>query len=503
VSSLAGWRTVLPPTAPPRTVPDLLTERARLDPARTAIEVHGAGAMSFAAWDTRAALIAAGLTARGLRRGDRVGLVFGIGEWIDYAAAYCGVLRAGAVAVPCSGRWAPAELRYVLEHSGATAVVTTTRDAAETLPIWTATVAELEQQDAGGHGAGEPALPGDLAQILYTSGTTQRPKGVAATHANLTSGTATGPNRRALVHSERFLHAFPVGTNAGQTMLINALDAHPGALTLPLFTPERFARLMAGAGTVFVVPAMAVELLQSGALARHDLSGVHLLGSTAAPLPPPVAAALATAMPATMIVNYYTSTEAAPAQTSMVFDPDRPGSVGRPTAGDLRVTSETGEPAAAGTVGEVWLRSRHARSYFADTDASARVFRGEWVRMGDLGRIDDDGFLYLVDREQDMIKSGAFKVSTLAVEAALHEHPAVVEAAVLGVPHPVLGSAVAAAVVVTGGTSAVQLRGFLAGRVSGHEVPARFLMLDALPRNDAGKVLKRSLRELFTGSEAS
>jgi acyl-coenzyme A synthetase/AMP-(fatty) acid ligase len=260
---------------------------------------------------------------------------------------------------------------------------------------------------------------------------------------------------------------------------------------------------MASAATVFVVPAMAIELLQSGALTRHDLSGVRLVGSTAAPLPAPVAAALAEALPKAMIVNYYTSTEAAPAQTSMVFDPDRPGSVGSPAAGNLRITGPDGESVPAGTVGEVWLRSPHPRSYYADSAASGHVFRGEWVRMGDLGYLDGDGFLYLVDREQDVIKSGAHKVSTLTVEAALHEHPGVVEAAVFGVAHPVLGSAVAAAVVVADGSTPVQLRGFLASRLSPHEIPASFLMLDALPRNDAGKVLKRSLRELLAGPEAA
>ncbi|MBB5868895.1 acyl-CoA synthetase (AMP-forming)/AMP-acid ligase II [Allocatelliglobosispora scoriae] len=499
MSSLDGWQRKRPAAAPvaPRTVPQLLRERARQDPHRVAIETHGVGTLTFGDWAARSARIATGLRDRGLRPGDRVGLVFGIGEWIDYAAAYCGVLAAGGVAVPCSDRWAAAELRYVLEHCGAVGLLHRPGEVAPT-PGWTATVDELErapQEEEETDGD-----PSGLAQILYTSGTTGRPKGVAASHANLTATASTDPRRRPLAHSERFLHAFPVGTNAGQTMLFNALDAHPGALTLPLFTPARFARLMTRAGSVFVVPAMAIELLGSGALAKNDLSGVRLVGSTAAALPGPVAAALAAALPQASIVNYYTSTEAAPAQTSMVFDPARPASLGRSIGGGLRITDPDGKPVPAGEPGEVWLRSPHPRSYFRDAESTGAVFRGGWVRMGDLGRLDDEGYLYLLDREQDVIKSGAHKVSTLAVEAALHEHPAVVEAAVVGVEHRVLGHAVAAAVVARDEVTAVELRAFLRDRLSPHEVPGKFVLLDALPRNDAGKVVKRELRALLTGS---
>src|SRR6266545_2464157 len=203
------------------------------------------------------------------------------------------------------------------------------------------------------------------------------------------------------------------------------------------------------AGTVFVVPSMAIDLLNSGAHRRHDLSGVLLLSSSAAALPPAVAAALAEAFPDATLVNYYTSTEAAPAETTMVLDPTRPGSEGRPTnPGDLAVLDEAGDPVPAGAVGEVWLRSPTApRAYHGDPDGSAATFRRGWVRMGDLGHLDEEGYLFLVDRDGDVITSGGLKVSTLQVEAALYEHPAVAEAAVLGVPHPVLGSAVAAAVV--------------------------------------------------------
>jgi long-chain acyl-CoA synthetase len=476
------------------TVPDLLAARVAHDPDRVAVETAGTAQLTFAAWSQRSATVAGGLRDRGLTRGQRVGLVFGGRDWVDYAVAYCGVLRAGGVAVPCSDRLAAAEVDYLLEHNGAVGVVGSTGPPGGPARTgrWRATVSELERAT----GAGEVTVrPEDLAQILYTSGTTGRPKGVAASHANLTHGATVHPRRRRLSHSEHFLHAFPVGTNAGQTMLLNALDARPTAVTVPHFTPVRFARAISGyrVGTVFLVPAMAIELLSSGVLEQHDTGSVVLVGSTAAALPPRVATGLAKAFPNATIVNYYTSTEAAPAYVSMVFDPARPDALGCPAGGKLMVADEHGRPVPVGEPGEVYLRAPFPRRYYRDGAATRAAFRDGWVRMGDIGRLDGEGYLYLVDRDQDVIKSGAWKVSTVQVEAALHEHPAVVEAAVVGVPHPVLGQVVGAAVVSRAAPSLAELRSFLRTRLADHELPVRLVRLDRLPRNPAGKVVKREL----------
>lgn len=478
------------------TVPELLAARLAHDPDRVAIETVGRAKLTFAQWWQRSSAVAGGLRNRGLRPAERVALRFGTRDWVEYAVAYCGVLLAGGVAVPGSDLLAPAELEHLLDHSGAVGLVRA--QSAPPAPAgpgrWHTTVSELERA-AGGAAGTVPVRPEDLAQIIYTSGTTGRPKGVAASHANLTAGATVHPRRRRLAHSEHFLHAFPVGTNAGQTMLLNALDARPTAVAVPHFTPVRFARAIADyrAGSVFVVPAMAIELLGSGVLERHDTSAVQLLGSTAAALPPAVAAGLARAFPNAEIVNYYTSTEAAPAYVSMVFDPDRPGALGRPASGALRIADDSGCPVPTGEVGEVYLKAPFPRSYYRDEDASRAAFRDGWVRMGDIGRMDDAGYLYLLDRDQDVIKSGAWKVSTVQVEAALHEHPEVVEAAVVGLPHPVLGQVVGAALVTRIEVGLPELREFLRSRLADHELPARVVRMERLPRNPAGKVLKTEL----------
>lgn len=446
--------------------------------------LNGGGTLTFGEWEARSDAVAAGLLAQGLTPGERVGLVFGNGDWLEYAVAFVGVLKAGGVAVPLSDKLAEADIASMLQHCSAARVLRPGE-----LPA-----------DTGGtpfaDGAPDLPRPSDAAQILYTSGTTGRPKGVVATHANLAYG--WGGRRRPFAHSAYLAHAFPIGTNAGQWMLTNAIGAHPTVVTFGQFTPGRFARMIEKyrAGTVFLVPTMAIELLASGAHTRSDLSSVLLLGSAAAPLPAKVAAELTTAFPKATIANYYTSTEAAPAQTVMLYDARRPSSVGRPASGgSVKIATRNGEPVPTGETGEVWMRSPTAsRAYFGDEAATGEVFRDGWVRMGDLGYLDGDGYLYLVDRESDVIKSGAHKVSTLHVEEAVYQHPDVVEAAAFGVTHPALGKAVAIAVV--GTVDHADLRAFLSGRLAPHELPHHLVTLDSLPRNHGGKVDKRALREV-------
>lgn len=470
------------------TLPEILVNRAATEPDRVALIVPGSEPLTHGQWAERSRQAASGLVASGVRPGDRVGLVFGAADWPDYAVAFMAVLMAGAAAVPLSARLAPADLRFKLEHCETVGVIHT-GDAPD-VAGWASRLDELR-----GCAALPDPMPEGLAQVLYTSGTTGRPKGVAATHANLAYG--CGGRHRAFTHSRHLVHAFPIGTNAGQQMLVNALDVHPAVVTLPWFAPDRFAELIETyrAGTVFLVPAMAIALLAAGVQHDHDLSSVLLLGSAAAPLPGRVAADLCGAFPKATIANYYTSTEAAPAQTVMIYDPERPASLGRAGAGSaVKIATADGEPLPPDTTGEVWLRSPVSRSFYGDL--ASEVFQRGWVRMGDLGYLDDEGYLYLVDRESDVIKSGGYKVSTIQVEEAVYACPGVVEAAAFAIPHDTLGKAVMVAVV--GSVVHKDLRIFLKDRLAAHELPAKVITLDSLPRNHNGKVDKRALREAVT-----
>jgi acyl-CoA synthetase (AMP-forming)/AMP-acid ligase II len=476
-----------------RTVPELLGARAAADPDRPALLPADGGTLTFAEWDRRSDALARGLLDRGLRPGDQVGLVFDGHGWIDFAVGYCGVQKAGGVAVPLGAH--PGAAR-ILRQCRVVGTLHGRSVPAPDAPGWHSYVTEAERP--GGEPVEPVPGPGDLAQILYTSGTTGRPKGVAASHANLTHGLDPAPRRRPLAHSRHCLHAFALGSNAAQSMLISGLVAAPATVVAPGFDAEIFGRLIERyrIGSVFLVPAMAIELVNRRIPERHDLSSLLLLGSTAAALPPAVALALTEALPGLTLTNGYTSTEAAPARLTMIFDPERPGALGRPERpGDLRITGEDGRPVPPGRTGAVWLRSpAPPRAYHGETET--RVFNGDWVAMGDLGYQDADGYLHLVDRADDVVKSGALKVSTLGVEAILHEHPAVAEAAVVGIPHPVLGHVLAAAIVPAGESPPeAGVRAFLARRLARHEVPALIRYVDSLPYNAAGKVVKSELRE--------
>ncbi|MFF3212971.1 AMP-binding protein [Streptomyces sp. NPDC002886] len=490
----------MPPTA--TTVPELLDARAAEHPDDVALQVVGGGELSYRRWREEALRAAVGLAAAGIGPGDRVLLRFANARWERYAVGFLAVQYAGGVPVPVREDLSGADAAALAALAGAGTVLRDGEPATvpglTELDLDTLLAAHPEPPAGPPHRVG----PADPAQVIGTSGTTGAPKGVLAAHGNLTAGLAVRPRRRAYAHSRHALHAFPIGTNAGQVMLLGALTAAPTTLSLPRFDADQFGIAVEkfGVGTAFLVPSMAIELINAGTAGRYDLSSLLLVNSSAAALPVPVAAALAAALPGATLVNTYTSAEASPAQISTVVDTRRPGSLGRPSdPRDLRILDADGRALPAGQVGEVWLRQPGPpRGYLGPAGDGAKVFRDGWVRMGDVGRLDADGYLYLVDRESDVIKSGALKVSTLRIEEVLYEHPAVADAAALGLPHPVMGSVPVAVVVAgPGGLDLDELRLFLSARLSRPELPVRILLAAGLPRNPSGKVVKHRLRPLF------
>jgi acyl-coenzyme A synthetase/AMP-(fatty) acid ligase len=276
-------------------------------------------------------------------------------------------------------------------------------------------------------------------------------------------------------------------------MLLNAIVVHPSAIALERFDAEQFCSIIEeySVGTVYLVPAMAAELINSKAFERHDLSSAVVVSSSGSALPQSVALSLTEIFPRATVFNSYTST-----QVMLMVDPHEPESAGFAVGNiGIRIGDDDGLPLPAGQIGAVWLRCpAPPRFYFAAPEATAEIFRDGWVRMGDVGYLDEEGRLFLVDRESDVVEVGAMKISTTEVESVLLDHPQVREAAVLGLPHPVMGSMIAAAVVLHEGGSLPGVRSFLRTRLAPHKIPVRWFAVGRLPRNQMGKVVKAELR---------
>lgn len=498
------------PVAVVSIIPDLLRKRAVEAPYATAIIVDGGGSMSYGEWDARSNAMARGLAERNVVAGDRIALFFENSEWLDFAVAYFAVLKAGAIAIPLSSRFAGAELAGILERCAATGVVW-----GKSVPHgsgWHATVTQLERGQSS-EPFGVAVLPEDIAEVLYTSGTTGLPKGVACRHvhvvAPLTQQEGWPPHWWRACAGGVYLHMNAVSTAGGQLRLFEPLGpSSMTALALPTFDPGRFCQLAAEhrVAVVQLVPAIASAILDSGAWRHHDLSTVQVVSLGCAHLPASLVPRLAAAFPEARLVNMYELTEARYAGTSLVCDGTRPACVGRPRgATRVAVTDEAGGGLPPGVAGEIRLRWRGLppQHYFRDAEATTAVFVSGWTRTGDIGYLDDDGYLYLTDRLKDVIIKGGMNISTVEVENALREHPLVTDCAIFGTPDESHGEEVAAAIVSDYPLSLEDIRSFLGARLSVHKIPKRLLRLTELPRNRSGKVLKNDLRARYPARQAT
>lgn len=480
----------------------LLERRAALTPGQVALVVDGVGRIDYRRWAARSRAVALGLRDRLGDGPAAVGIVFAEHDAIDYAVAYFGVLGAGATAVPLSCHLRAAELAAASSRLGLASIIARPGLAAD-VPV-----VALEELERAGEAVARPldVAPARLAQVVYTSGTTGRSKGVGADHANLLAvfeERLSAMERSAAAGDGppgHFLHALPLASNAGQSMLLAAVADAETTVVQPRFAPVRFAELLEehAASATLLVPSMAIALLRSGALEARALPYLELIGLTGAATPGAVLAALARAVPHAMLRNFYTTTEAWPAGIAMDYDPARPTSVGCADGpNDVRVVDAEGHDVERGVHGAVLLRMDGVapREYVDDPGASATVFADGWTRTGDVGYLDAEGYLFLVDREDDSISVGGRNVSSLEVEDALHGHPHVIDAAVVGLPHPTLGQYPAAAVVLDAGADPADVLVDVRSRLAEHAVPKRLMVLDELPMGPNGKVAKGRVRE--------
>jgi acyl-CoA synthetase (AMP-forming)/AMP-acid ligase II len=482
--------------------------------------------MTFAEWDGAASAMARRLLEAGIEPGGRVGIHLHPELALRWLVSYSAAHRAGGVAVPMNPRLAPAEVGHVLAHSGATAVVAdgdlvgsdlesgggrlaVLIDAGSEGSIWPARPEALSWDDAIGGDRSPFQAPRDqseLADILYTSGTTGRPKGVAVRHCNGSMIGAVEPNWS----GGGWVHSSPLFTFAGISLVYTPMKLGLQVMYQPRFDADRWLRLVEEERpvAVFLVPAMAHLLIDHPRFDEADLSSVTMCSVGSAPLAPYVVERLQAKMPDALVSNNYGMTEAGSAYAIMPQGEavKRPGSVGQiaPPA-VVQIVDEHDQPLPPDAVGEVRLQvPGRAREYYNDPDATAETWRDGWLVTGDLGKLDPDGYLYIVGRSKDVIIRGGNNVHATDVEHVLVQHDAVKEVAVVGAPHPVLGEDVVAFVVLQPGAEADgdELRAFGLTQLADYKVPRQFLFVDALPRNPTGKVVKAELKTRLEATPA-
>ncbi|HEY6797876.1 MAG TPA: class I adenylate-forming enzyme family protein [Kineosporiaceae bacterium] len=483
------------------TVPHLVRSRLPGDGDRAALVVDGSRVLTCGQWWDGARRVATGLRGRGVRPGDRIGLVFDgtrPGDWVEHAVAVVGTYLTGATVVGLPAGIGPSEVAARLRRCGATGVLhgagVPTGGDDPGGPDWSGTPDEVSADVTGPEPDAVPVGPGDVAEIIHTSGTTGRAKPVAVPHANLTYGHATGGRLPGAGPS--VLAPVELGSNAGHSAILIALVGGSTVHVLTDLSAAAVADALTGthAGTVILPAPLATRLVAADLLTGRPLDalGAVLLGSTM--VPAPVVAALGQYLPGARIVIGYGSTEAAPAGTQLVVGagPVPAGSVGPPRPGTrIEIRDEARQPLPAGVIGQVWLRCDAPSRWYLDGDDG--TFRDGWTRMGDLGLLDGDGALRLVDRAADgMVRDGR-RIRGSAVEDALHAHPDVVDTAVVLVSDGPAARLVAG-VETRRPVSPDELRRFVADRLPPHEVPDVVVPVDALPRGGIGKVLKHRLR---------
>jgi acyl-CoA synthetase (AMP-forming)/AMP-acid ligase II len=500
-------------------VAELLTDQLRMMAAAypdavAATDVATGAELTFAEWDAQSNRLARWLVGHGVAKGDRVAVHVPPEEGLVFLVSYSAAHKAGAVAVPTSTRLVARELGYVLGHSGAVVAIsgaTTTPllvDARPNLPALRTIVTTGSASGAGtvawaealGPDPGEiqVALDGDdIADVMYTSGTTGRPKGVVVRHRNA----AMLPNGVPRWSGAGWLHASPMFTFAGIASTYNPMKLGLQLLYLPRFDVDLWLDVVEQRRptATFLVPAMAELLIASPRFEDADLSSITMCSLGSAPVSPATLQRLQARLPKAMVSNAWGMTEAGPAFCFMPPEEQtrRIGSVGRPMPPtEFRIIDDAGQTLPPREIGQLIVRNPgREREYFNDADATAATWRDGWLHSGDLAYLDEDGFLYIVGRQKDVIIRGGNNVHAADVEAALYEHPAVQEAAVAAIPHDVLGEDIGAWVVLTPGTSVSDedLRAFAAERLSDYKVPRRITFVDSLPRNATGKVVKAEL----------
>lgn len=502
-----------------RGLADVLRATVAHNSNRTAIR-DGDARLTWDAFGGRVARTAGLLRGLGLEPGDRFAIIAHNGPAYD-ELKWAG-FWAGVVPVPVNWRLAPPEIRHILDDATCRAIFldddfAATFDHAE-LAGYRAKTMRLSDVSAGARDAAAAAAPVDIdpdqdALVLYTGGTTGRSKGVRLSHGNIVSNALAFGLGAGARHDDVFLHVAPMFHSAD---LLGTAWFMQGATHcyLPAFTPDGFLRAIEqyGVSATVTVPAILMAAVSHPDIHDTDLSSLRTLIYGAAPMALEWIQRAAAAFPEGVLWNCYGLTEVAPDLTlfdraefaAAIASGRRDGpvtSVGKPNVlNDLRVVGPDGRDVPRGEAGELWTRGPNVmKGYLNLPEATAEAFEGDWFRTGDIARIDAEGYVYLLDRLKDLVITGGENVYTSEVEAALHRHPAVSEAAVIGVPDPRMGESLLALIVAApeARPTAEDLIAHCRPLIGGYKIPRRYSFVDTLPKSALGKILKGRLRATY------
>jgi long-chain acyl-CoA synthetase len=465
--------------------------------------------VTYAALEQASARVAGLLRERGVAAGDRVGIM--LPNVPSFPVVYYGILRAGGIVVPMNvllkGREvgfyvadAGVKLLFAWNECGAAAEEGASQAGAEVMVV---EPGKLESPLDAGEPARELAqrAAGDTAVILYTSGTTGNPKGAELTHGNLRRNIEISAIGLAgLSERDIVLGALPLFHSFGQTCSMNSAVRAGACLDLmPRFDATKALQLMDRDGvTIFQgVPTMYHALLHHPERDRYDTSKLRMCMSGGAALPVEVLRGFEEAFGVVILEGYGLSETSPVASFNHPGQERKPGSIGTPIEGvQMKVVDEDDEEVRPGEVGEIAIRGHNVmKGYWKRPDATEEAMRGGWFHSGDMARMDEDGYFFIVDRKKDMILRGGYNVYPREIEEVLYEHPAVSEVAVVAVPDERLGEEVGAAIALKPGADANpdDLRDFVKQRVAAYKYPRRIWFVDELPKTATGKILKREI----------
>ncbi|MCC3300827.1 long-chain-fatty-acid--CoA ligase [Arthrobacter sp. zg-Y895] len=495
----------------------ILTDTVARFPERTALKLDET-VVSYAALDAMSAKVAGLLASRGVEPGDRVALV--MPNIPQMAFLYFGALRHGAVVVPMNPLLKAREVAYHLQDSGAriafawegvAAEVSAGAEEAGGVEVVSVDSAAFLQLLAGADSRTEVAevADQDTAVILYTSGTTGRPKGAALTHRNLLTNAYVAQSLLNTVETDVHFGGLPFFHVFGQTAALNSSVLSGASISLlPRFDAGKALEIIERDGvTIFEgVPTMYVGMLRHPAVKTTNLSSLRgaITGGSAMPLE--ILHEFEEVFGIELLEGYGLS-ETSPIVSFNVPGGDRrPGSIGKTVAGtEVRMLDPDGNDVPVGEVGELSVRGDGVmKGYWKNDDATAAAIPDGWFRTGDLARFDEDGNIYIVDRKKDIILRGGYNVYPREVEEVLYEHPAVAEAAVIGIPDSLHGEEIVAVVglreeAVPADDAArdeliADIQQFTKDRLAAYKYPRRIELTDALPKGPTGKILKREIK---------